>query len=68
LRGAADWNYRPAPVAHRDDLFMAQGNAFLDGLEGKPTLLCTLDEAVQTLKFNLAALESARTRQMIVID
>ncbi len=68
LRGAADWNYHSASVAHRDDLFIAQGNAFLDGLEGKPTTLCTLDEALQTLKFNLAALESARTRQMIVID
>lgn len=60
-RGASAWDYRPAPVNHRDDLFIAQANAFLDGLERKPNALCTLDEAIQTLKFNIAALESART-------
>jgi predicted dehydrogenase len=66
-RGASAWDFRPAPVNERDDLFLAQAHAFLDGLEGKPNLLCTLDEAVQTLKFNLAALESARTGQTITI-
>jgi len=28
----------------RDDLFVAQANAFLDGIEGKPTPLCTFEE------------------------
>ena len=41
--------------------------AFLDGLEGKPTALCTVEEAVQTLKFNLAALESARSGKAMTI-
>jgi len=39
----------------------------LDGLDGKPNVLCTLDEAVQTLKVNLAALESARIGQTVNI-
>ena len=56
-----NWEYHPAPVAQPDDAFVAQANAFLDGLEGKPNLLCTLDEAIQTLKCNVAALQSTRT-------
>lgn len=65
--GAASWDYRPALVAHRDDLFVVQANAFLDGMEGELTPLCTLDEAIQTLAFNLAALESAKTGRMIKV-
>jgi len=66
-RKASAWDVRAAPVENRDDLFLAQSNAFLDGLEGKQTALCTLDEAIQTLKFNLAALESARTNRTVSI-
>lgn len=66
-RGAERWEFHPAPVSHRDDLFRAQANAFLDGMDGKPNPLCTLDEALQTLQFNIAALESARTDQMVSI-
>ena len=66
-RGAAGWDYRAAPVNHRDDLFVAQAEAFMDGLDGKPTAFCTLEEAIQTLKFNLAALASARTGQTVTM-
>ncbi len=59
-RGAAGWEYHSALVQDRDDLFRAQANAFLDGLQGAATDLCTIQEAVQTLKFNLAALQSWR--------
>ena len=59
--GAAGWDYRPAPVKERDDLFVNQANAFLDGMAGAATDLSTVDEAVQTLRFNLAALESWRS-------
>ena len=41
--------------------FSAQANAFLDQLEGKPAQRCTLEAALQTLRFNLAALASADT-------
>jgi len=66
-RGDSGWTHYAAPVAERDALFVSQAHAFLDGLEGKPTALCTVEEAVQTLKFNLAALESARTGKAMTI-
>lgn len=65
--GDPAWDYRPAPVGDRDDLFVNQANAFLDAVEGKPDTLCTLDEAVQTLRFNIAALESSSSGQMVEI-
>ena len=52
----------------RDEIFTLQANAFLDGLEGKPTTLCTFEEAVQTLKFNQAALRSAETDLPVAIE
>jgi len=67
LRGTPNWQFHPTPVSHRDDFYIAQVHAFLDGLEGKPTSLCTLEQAVQTLRVNLAALESARTGQTVQI-
>lgn len=66
-RGASGWEHHQTPPLERDDLFVAQANIFLDGLHGQPTVLATLDEAVQTLKFNLAALESARTGRAVEI-
>ena len=66
-RGADAWEWQTTPPLERDDIFIAQANAFLDGLHGKPTDLCTFDEAVQTLKFNLAALESARGGEAVAI-
>jgi predicted dehydrogenase len=67
LRGTANWQFHPAPVSHRDDFYIAQVHAFLDALEGKPNSLCTLAQAIQTLRVNLAALESARTGQVVKI-
>jgi len=67
LHGAADWEYHPAPVKERDDLFVTQANAFLDGMAGAETDLATLDEAEQTLKFSLGALESWRTGKPVEI-
>lgn len=61
------WEWHKSAPLERDDIFIAQANAFLDGLHGKPTDLCTFDEAVQTLKFNLAALESARSGKAVGI-
>lgn len=66
-RDAASWVHHQLAPLERDELFVAQANAFLDGLAGKSTPLATLDEAAQTLKFNLAALESARGGQPVMI-
>lgn len=57
-RGAAHWEWHAAPVAERDQIYTAQAHAFLDGCDGKPNPLCTLEEGIQTLRFNLAALRS----------
>ena len=55
------------PPLERDDLFIAQANAFLDGLRRQADVLCTFEEAVQTLKFNLAALEFGATAKPVEI-
>ena len=53
------WHDEAAPAMERDGWFVIQENAFLDCLERKAEPLCTLPEAFQTLKVNLAALRSA---------
>jgi predicted dehydrogenase len=68
FRRATDaWEWHTTAPMERDEMFIAQANAFLDALHGKPAGLCTFDEAVQTLKFNLAALESARSGKALEI-
>lgn len=67
-RGAEAWRYHSAPVKERDDLFVAQAGAFLDGVTGQPTDLCTVAEAVQTLKVNLANLVSWRSGKPVEIQ
>lgn len=57
-RGETEWRWHAAPIKERDDIFIAQAHAFLDGIEGRPNPLCTLEEGIQTLRFNLAALQS----------
>lgn len=57
--GAADWEWRQSPPAERDSHFTRQAGAFLDQIEGRPAGLCSLIDAAQTLRFNLAALASA---------
>ncbi len=64
-RGETEWNWHAAPVPERDTLYTAQAAAFLDGCAGLPQPLCTLAEGRQTLRFNLACLESWRTNQPI---
>ncbi len=59
--GQTAWTWEDTPIGERDDSFVRQANSFLDELEGKPCNLCTLEEAFQTLRVNLAALESSRT-------
>jgi predicted dehydrogenase len=61
LRGETEWNWRSAPVPERDAIYLAQANAFLDGCAGLPNPLCTLEEGRQTLRFNVACLESCQS-------
>jgi predicted dehydrogenase len=49
-------------MAERDTWYIHNANAILDGLEGKRPAPCTLDEGLQTLRVNLAALRSMETQ------
>lgn len=62
-----DWTWQNLPEQDRDATFVAQAKAFLDAMNGKQTVLSTLEEAEQTLRVNLAALESARTDQKVTL-
>jgi predicted dehydrogenase len=52
------WTEEALTVLERDTLFVAQANAFLDAVEGKCPVACTIEEAYQTLRVNLACLAS----------
>ena len=64
-RGDQAWTSHEAPVAERDRLYVAEANEFLNHIEGHPSSLATLVEAIQTTRFNLAALQSARTGRRV---
>jgi len=53
------WQEESVGELERDHLFIAQANAFLDAVEGRALPACTLEEAVATLRCNLAVLASA---------
>ena len=67
MAGETEWTWHQTPPMERDQMFIAQANAFLDGMEGKPTPLASFAEAVQTLKFNQAALQSADTGLPVIL-
>jgi len=60
-----EWTDEPGAPMERDTWFIAQANAFLDAVECKAPVLCTLDEAAQTLRVNLAILAAAEQRRWI---
>lgn len=60
-RGETAWTDHTSPPLERDDLFIAQAHAFLDGMEGRAGVLSTIEEAAQTLRVNAAALRSVRS-------
>jgi predicted dehydrogenase len=65
-RGATEWTWQTWPAAERDRSFITQANLFLDGCEGRPQPLCSLEEGIRTLRFNLAALRSWREDRPII--
>jgi predicted dehydrogenase len=56
-----DWHDEVIVPMERDTVFIAQANAFLDAVEGKSLPPCSLAEAVQSLRVNLAALASVES-------
>jgi predicted dehydrogenase len=57
-RGDEDWHEQTIDALERDTLFILQANTFLDAVEGKSTMPCSLEEGAQTLRVNLGALQS----------
>ncbi len=57
------WHDESAGPLERDTLFIRQAEAFLDAMAGRREPLCTLDEAAQTLRVNLAILAAAETHE-----
>lgn len=58
-RPGEEWHEEQVERVERDDLFVKQANLFLDAVEGKGPVRCTLEEGLQTLRVNLATLEAA---------
>ncbi|AWT60887.1 MAG: Putative 4,5-dihydroxyphthalate dehydrogenase [Candidatus Moanabacter tarae] len=65
--GEENWNWRDANHGERDILFVTQANDFLDQIEGRSTQLSSLEEGIQTLRVNLASLESSRSGTQVRI-
>lgn len=63
--GDTDWTWHDGAVPERDTHFQAQAHAFLDQIDGQPARLCSLAAAVQTLRFNLAAIASADAKRRV---
>jgi predicted dehydrogenase len=59
LKPGDPWHDEQFEPIERDVFFINQANAFLDLLEDRAPPLCTLEEGLQTLRVNLAALASA---------
>jgi len=53
------WQVEYESEADRDEIFIRQANAFLDSVEGRAPVLCTIAEGLQTLRMNLSVLEAA---------
>ncbi len=64
----ADWRTEPGDVPERDTLFIVQANGFLDAVEGRGRPICSLEDGLQTLRVNLAILESVETGRWVTVD
>lgn len=60
LRPEEPWHDEPVSEIARDSLFVDQAHGFLDAIQEGARPLCTLEEGIQTLRVNLAALASVR--------
>jgi predicted dehydrogenase/NAD(P)-dependent dehydrogenase (short-subunit alcohol dehydrogenase family) len=57
-----DWHDESTPPLPRDAMFINQANGFLDAIEGRAPAPCSLEEGLQTLRVNLAALASSEAK------
>ena len=64
--GDTEWYWSIPRNDERDDVFRRQARAFLAAVGGEAPVPCSLDEAIHTLKVNLAALQSAGVKRIEV--
>ena len=57
-RPDGEWTIETMAPVERDDHFVAQANMFLDAVEQQGDVACSLEAGLQTLRVNLAALQS----------
>ncbi len=67
VHGGTDWEWFALPQEERDAMYIRQASSFLDAVEGKPDDLATLEDGWQTLKVNLAAMQSTDQRKEITL-
>ncbi|MBP87108.1 MAG: hypothetical protein CMJ64_10390 [Planctomycetaceae bacterium] len=61
------WTDEAIGTLERDDLFVDQATSFLDVVRGTALPPCTLDEAVQTLRVNLAILAATEDERWVEV-
>jgi len=49
------WTHEAVSVPHGDEMYRIQNAAFLDAVEGRGHVLCSLEDAVRTLRVNMAS-------------
>lgn len=52
---SGEWHHEPVEMPEVDVMYRRQNAAFLDAIEGRGEVLCPLDDAIRTLKVNLAS-------------
>jgi predicted dehydrogenase len=62
------WQDGGVKPVDRDATFVAQAHAFLDAIDGLGRPVCTLEEACQSLRVNLAILASSKERAWQMIE
>jgi predicted dehydrogenase len=60
IEPGAAWNDETSESLPRDALFIEQANQFMDAVERRSPVVCSLQEAAQTLRVSLAALTSIK--------
>ena len=68
IRPDEPWQVEPNEHQPRDAAFLTQAQRFLDAVEKGAKPLCSLDEGLQTLRVNLAALASVKSCSWQTID
>jgi predicted dehydrogenase len=61
------WHDQPGETLERDDLFVRQADMFMNAIEQKTPVACSLNEAEHTLRVGLAILNAAETRTWVTV-